>query len=116
MTREEFQKLIADFRREQDEIMFKKNEEYTRGEDNVIANFIRTAEAAGITVEQAWGVMISKQFDAIMNWVKGNQLKSETLASRLFDLSNFVLLLLPIIERKENKKQDSSQGKYYPPL
>lgn len=98
MNREEFNKHIEEFRVNQDNILHSKGLEYSRSED-VLANFKRTAEAYGITPLQAWGSHFDKHVDAIKNYCKtGATTSNEGIMGRILDASNYLLLLMAMIE------------------
>lgn len=75
-----------------------KRKDYTKGSDDVLANFKNVAESTGLRPEQVLLVYMQKQFDAVANYVKSNgQSESEPIKERISDLLNYGELLWGLI-------------------
>lgn len=72
-------------------------------EADAFANFYDDAKAMNISVYQAIGIHLNKQFRAIRKWLSGTELKSEDIRSRITDEIAYLMLLRGIIEQEENE-------------
>ena len=92
MTRDEFLKTCE----EQYQLclaeMKAKGGDYAE-EADVFANFYDDAKALDISVYQAIGIHLNKQFRAIRKWLRGTELKSEGIDSRITDMISYLMLL-----------------------
>ena len=88
------------------EIYNRKGADYTIGqaEQDRLHNFRTAAEAAGITMMQAWYVYFYKHCAATAAYVKTGKVESEGIEGRLLDIINYAILGLKILEEQ---KQDA---------
>jgi hypothetical protein len=95
------------------EIETSKRPGYTRGDDDVLANFKRAAEGAGITTEQAWAVFFLKHIDAIVSiMTKPHLAVSEAAEGRFADALNYLRLGYALLREREQP----TVGMYRPEL
>jgi hypothetical protein len=79
-----------------------KREDYTRGDEDVLANFKNVAKSTGLRPDQVLLVYAQKQFDAVANYVKtGGQSESEPIKERISDVTNYMELLWGLINDPE---------------
>jgi len=105
-----YTELIEAFTEKRKGISRAKREDYTKGSDDVLANFKNVAESSGLSVEQVWSVYAHKHWDSIMNYVKsGGQSESEPIEDRLGDLVNYLEIFWGII----NDKPEAGGGNSY---
>lgn len=77
----------------------KKRASYTSGNENVLHNFVRDGEIAGIHPMQNWLAHFLKQVAAIVSFVKNPEVEpSEPLVSRAADLINYAVLMVAMAE------------------
>jgi len=83
-----------------------KGEDYTRGLGDLDRsdNFKKAAENNGITPYQAWGVYFYKHVSAVWRFLKDGKLASEPIEQRLYDVINYAILLLLLIETEAEQK------------
>jgi hypothetical protein len=75
---------------------------YTVGSVDVLANFKRVSERAGITVEQAWAVYFLKHIDAIVSIMTKPDLPvSEEPPGRFADAINYLKLGFAILRERQ---------------
>lgn len=89
-------------------LRLKKGEEYTRGADDVLANFKRVAEGTGVTPLQCWFVYFGKHIDAIANYVRtGVEKSDEGIEGRIDDAEVYLMLLRGLVyeNQEANKKE-----------
>lgn len=76
-----------------DSIVAAKRPDYTQLSSDILANFKRSAEEAGITPRQAWLVHFHKQYSAVAKNVKSPSTPtSEGIHLRFSDLRNYLYL------------------------
>ena len=92
MTNRQFQKLVRDFRQQQDKLILKKGYDYTMGNPDRLFNFKWVGETLGIDPLQVLGVYWLKHVLAILTFIKHRKIKSEALAGRFLDEANYNLL------------------------
>jgi hypothetical protein len=82
---------------------------YTIGAEDVLANFKRTAERAGIEVGQAWAVFFLKHVDAILSIMTRPDLpQAEEPPGRFADAINYLRLGFAILsERPKSSVADA---------
>lgn len=102
MTSEQFTNLVATARARQDTLLSQKGADYTRRSPDRLSNFKRNAEAIGLTPIQVWAVYAGKHWDAIMSFVKSGKAESESIDSRLDDLTNYLYLLEGLLKEEAN--------------
>jgi len=82
-----------------------KREDYTRGDEDVLANFKNVAKSTGLRPDQVLLVYAQKQFDAVANYVKtGGQSESEPIKERISDVLNYMELLWGLINDPEEQQ------------
>lgn len=85
----------------QDELRATKGQEYIRYDDDQCANFKRIGKALGLSPLVVWAVYAHKHWDAIMAFVKAQEVMSEPIKGRLDDLGNYLHLLAGLIADEE---------------
>lgn len=128
MNSDHFSKLIADTFQESINILNTKGAEYRNGSSNVLANFERGAELAGVHPLQIALIYLSKHYDALSSYIKavsaGRTPKklSEPIEGRIHDLINYLLFIKAIIYVYENTEPDPGGSfeevvsKAFPPI
>lgn len=84
-------------------IMESKGDAYS-GQEDKLGNFKRCAELAGVSVEKAWFIYFCKHFDALSAYVRGEYCDSEPIYGRIYDMINYLELLVGILIDKGVKK------------
>ena len=94
MTNKQFEKLLKEFRLQQDKLVKTKGHDYTigQGEEDRLFNFKWVAEVLGISPLQVMAVYWLKHILAILTFIKTGSVKSEGLAGRFLDENNYNLL------------------------
>ena len=101
MIRTIFNKLKDELLAEADSLMNCKNEDYTKGNEDYLANF-KEGNLFGISPLQTCGLFMKKHMDAIYNYIKsGGQSESEPIRERIKDAINYLILLNALIEEHE---------------
>lgn len=103
MTRSTFIELKEQLLDEADSLMNSKNQDYTKGNQDYLANF-----KEGVTFDvnplQTCGLFMKKHMDAIYNYIRtGGQSESEPIRERIKDGINYLILLNALIEEHEEK-------------
>jgi hypothetical protein len=82
------------------DLLKKKNSDYTRGAAgrDRIAHFRETAVELELPMMKIWQVFVRKHWAAVQKFANGKQLESEPIAGRIYDIINYMVLLLAIIE------------------
>jgi hypothetical protein len=92
------------------DIYDRKGNDYTRGKGDIdrLDNFREAAAGAGISILQSWYVYAYKHWSAVIRFVREGRVESEPIESRLYDVINYVVLLLLHVKemREENHRQD----------
>lgn len=80
----------------------KKAEDYS-GEEDRLLNFKRTGDTLGIPSEKVLMIFARKHWDAVEAFVKagGVDNRSEPIIGRIYDLQNYMDLLIALIEEKK---------------
>jgi hypothetical protein len=99
-TREEAEKRIETFVKEEKEIMDSAQNEYAPGK-NVFANFNRVAERLGVSSETACLTYALKHMDGITTWVSNGQEQRDSIHGRISDCRNYLLMLELMIQAQE---------------
>jgi len=87
-----------------------KGEEYSRSDDDQLANFKRQGAEFGMNPEQVLAIYLNKHLDSIKTWVKNQTLPtqpvlSEPIEGRIDDAILYLLLLKAmIVEKKEEER------------
>lgn len=81
-----------------------KGGEYAGDEDR-LANFRRNAERWNMTMEQVWGIYVSKHFDAVVQYVDDlaegkERVRAEPLAGRIDDIIVYMLLFKAMLDER----------------
>lgn len=63
-------------------------------DDNVFSNFINSAEAVGVTPEQAFHLHIATKFERLRQLVHKGEVVNEPIEDTLLDLANYAALWL----------------------
>ena len=95
-----------------------KNPDYaSHGKEGAsgLQNFYETAEESGITPLQAWHTHYYKHYLAIRQAVRGQKLRSETLAGRFKDAAVYNIIGWLLVEEIEAEKA-TSKGIYTQPM
>lgn len=83
---------------------------YTVGSEDVLANFKRVADRAGITVGQAWAVYFLKHIDAITAIMTRPDLPvSEAPPGRFADAVNYLRLGFAILQEREPQHRGTGE-------
>lgn len=99
MTRTDYDRIADELLALARSIETSKRPGYTRGADDVLANFKRCASSAGITTGQAWTVFFLKHIDAITSIMTRPELPvSEAPEGRFADAVNYLRLGWAILQ------------------
>ena len=81
----------------------KKSEDYASDEDRLL-NFKRTGAGLSLPPEKVLMIFATKHFDAINSFVRtgAKDNRSEPIVGRIYDLQNYLDLLLGLIEERGN--------------
>lgn len=75
---------------------------YTRGDEDVLANFKRSGRTAKVTPEQAWVVYFMKHIDAIVTHMAQPHLPiSESMDGRFADAINYLQLGWGLLQERD---------------
>lgn len=99
MIRDDFAQMIVDEFEHIDKLQRTKGRDYAGNED-VLLNFKRNAEALDLTPEQIWAAYAGKHWDAIQSYCKTGALTSEPIEGRLRDLIVYSLLMLAMVKER----------------
>ena len=102
MDKKTFNEHVEMFIGKQREMLRFKGKDYQNDTD-ALSNFKEIAQASGKTPIEVWHILMHKHMTAINNFVRGRELKCESIESRLLDLANFVLLGSALIEDRTTK-------------
>lgn len=103
MTQEQYDKVAANLMALALSIEDSKRPGYTIGDRDVLANFKRTAERAGIEVGQAWAVFFLKHIDAILSIMTRPDLpQAEEPPGRFADAINYLRLGYAILHERQS--------------
>lgn len=93
MTQADYDKVSSELMALAASIEDSKRPGYTVGSSDVLANFKRVAERAGVTTEQAWAIYFLKHVDAVLSILTKPELPvSEEPPGRFADLVNYTRL------------------------
>lgn len=93
MTRDVYERVAAEILAEARSIEDAKRPGYTIGSEDVLANFKRVADRAGVSVGQAWAVYFLKHIDAICSVMTKPELPcAEAPVGRFADAINYLRL------------------------
>ena|SRR5689334_1659183 len=104
MKNKDFEALVGEFRKKQDELIILKGNDYTVGnaQEDRLWNFKTVAGLLGITPLQCLGVYWLKHVLAICTFIKYGKVESEDIDGRFLDESNYNLLGRALV--KEGQK------------
>ena len=98
MTHESFSNHVEDFFDRVTAEIEVKNADYASGSKNPFAAFDEAAAVLGLSREQVWAVFYMKHVQALVRYIKGGELLSEDIASRLTDLAAYVAIFSAMVE------------------
>jgi hypothetical protein len=109
MHNKDFEALVGEFRKKQDELIILKGNDYTVGnaQEDRLWNFKTVAGLLGITPLQCLGVYWLKHVLAICTFIKYGKVESEDIDGRFLDESNYNLLGRALI--KEGQKANANE-------
>jgi hypothetical protein len=81
-------------------ILESKGRAYTRASNDKLANFKKTAEDLGISIELAWAVYFHKHLDSLMHYIKNNEEGPEGITENIKDARNYLDLFYAILVEK----------------
>lgn len=84
-------------------IVVDKRPSYTVGSEDVLANFKRTAEHAGVTPGTVWGIFVLKHLDSVLAYFKNGTTSSESIEGRFADLLNYINLGYAIYREEQDE-------------
>jgi hypothetical protein len=94
MTTEEFSELRKELIKKCVNLTESKGKDYTKGNTNVLINFIEGADHFDVPVRKYLGFALKKQVDAIYNYIKTDgESQSEPIESRITDAINYLIFL-----------------------
>ena len=105
MTYEEMKRVVKLQWKEVLETRDAGQKEYARTEDNVFANFERSASLLDIPRDKALMVFLLKHIDGISAHVKGHQSQREDVTGRITDAIVYLCLLRGMIEDGKNRSE-----------
>ena len=79
--------------------------EYAADEENVFANFERTAKSLNLSKEQVLWVFFMKHIDGISSYLKAHKSQREDVTGRITDAIVYLCLLWGMIEDKKPKRK-----------
>lgn len=107
MTDKGFEKLTKDHTAARQSMSIRKGNEYANDNDDRLMNFKRVGKNLGQEPETILMVYATKHFDAISHYVKVGCPKdddriTEPVVGRIYDLQNYMDLLLALLEERHN--------------
>lgn len=106
MNQREFDRVAGELMEMASGIENSKRPGYTIGSEDVLANFKRAAERAGVTTEQAWTVFFLKHIDAIVSIMTRPDLPvSEAAEGRFADAINYLRLGYGIYRERQPREE-----------
>lgn len=101
MTKPELMKLLDQMVEEETVTRDGKGKEYTKGDEDQLANFKSYAKALGLSPKLIWAVYAGKHFDAIVSYCKDSKTYSgEDIRGRIMDLRVYLWLLRGMVEEE----------------
>lgn len=81
-----------------------KGADYTKGSQDVLANFKQAGKDIGAHLMDGCWIFMNKHYQAITNYVKTKgQNESEPISERIKDLINYLVLLQGLIKENETR-------------
>jgi hypothetical protein len=109
MTQAEYDRVVDQLALMARNIEDGKRPGYTMGSDDVLANFKRVAERAGVTTEQAWAIYFLKHVDAVLSIMTRPDLPvAEAAPGRFSDALNYLRLGYAIWRERSDVAASSS--------
>ena len=89
-----------------------KGMDYTQGqwEQDRLANFREAAKDAKITMLQCWSALTSKHLHAVRKYVADGRVESEPIEGRIYDVINYMILLLLIVDENRDSALTDKLG------
>lgn len=103
MRQQEFDRIVADLHETEIEIQRGKCADYAEPNRDVLSNFKRAAESAGVDPLKVCWIYIFKHLCAVRAYVRGHRQQTDDLAERVIDLRNYLALFLAL--DKEQRRQ-----------
>jgi hypothetical protein len=97
MTQDEFRTAVQDFFISAERELVRKNADYAPG-SNPFEAFDEAARMLGLSREQVWAVFYMKHVQALVRWIAEGRLTTESIESRLTDLSTYPAILAAMIQ------------------
>jgi hypothetical protein len=97
MTRDEFQRLMADEYEKIVAINNTKGHDYA-GDADALRNFKEQAQETGVTPVQVWNIFFGKHLKAIQTYVREGDVASEPVEGRIQDAILYLFLLRGLVE------------------
>lgn len=106
MTKSEYEKFKSVVVNAADGIEEDKRPAYTMGSDDVLANFKRVGEAAGIPASKVALVYLLKHVDSITAYVKDKDAisQAEPMVGRFCDARNYLTLLAACLAEERDEE------------
>ena len=108
MNQQDFEALCARIQRETVDILVSNGAEYA-GDADRLANFKRGAANTGVEPLTVLHVYMAKHWDSVSSYVRAKQRGeepklSEPIVGRFYDLINYAVLAIALIEEAEQAK------------
>ena len=107
MQKDQFEFLVRELRREADELLLEKGQDYAPQED-VLQNFKVDAAFLGLDPKLLCMVYMTKHLRAVSNSLQGHSLKVESVQERLRDVYNYIQFLYAMVEAEDASRRDST--------
>jgi len=110
MNRNDLNKIFEETVQECREIMFAKNQEYSK-DSNALDNFDNVATKVDVDVLKIWYTYFCKHLNSLETYIRDGELYSnESIDSRIFDLINYLILCRSLIIRERGLNGDYEQN------
>ncbi len=115
MKKDRFQRLLVEQLAILKNLTASKGVEYSRSDDDQLANFRRQATELGVGPEKILAVYLNKHLDAIKSFLKTGEVLSEPIYGRIDDAILYLMLLKAMVIDKTAPKSledafDSPRG------
>jgi hypothetical protein len=105
LNAERFNEVKEELRLEAEGIATAKRPGYTQGNVDVLKNFKRAGEFAGVTALQAWSVYAWKHMAAILTYAKDPTIpQAEPILGRAADLRNYLDLFMGLVDEDAEQR------------
>jgi hypothetical protein len=89
-------------------ILEAKGHDYSHGgEIDANRNIKTVAKLLDVSPKLVWAIYFWKHLDAILGWVKGTELRSESLDDRMTDAINYLFILASLVEDEKTSVKDT---------